>query len=193
MACVPAIAAADGGGPIFIFAGPVVFLVAQVWIISVEVLVLHRLVPSLSWGNAFKDVFDANLRSYWQVGLLVPIAVSVGGLLLAWAVGGFLQLVGLPALGSSLGSTIVGFAGWVLNDRVAVAALPYGLVTWFVITFFLSVRVEAKVLQRKWHDRGFTSTVTPIRASWIVNAASYAGLSVGIVWMVVSLWRASHS
>lgn len=186
MAFLPSIALADGGGPIFILAGPVLFLVAQAWILAIEVLVLKRLITPLRWGEAAIDVLVANLRSYLLVGILLPIATTVGGLALAGAVEGLLRWAGSPAAGPA-SELIMGFTGMVVDSRWIALALPYGVVTWFVVTFFLSVRVESKSLQRRWQDRGFDSPVSPARASWIVNGASYAGLSIGIIWMVLEM------
>lgn len=183
MAFLPSIALADGGGPIFILAGPVLFLVAQVWILAIEVLVLKWQIAPLRWGEAAIDVLVANLWSYLRVGILLPIAISVGGIALALAVDGLLTWAGSPAAGPA-SELIMGFTGMAANSKWIALALPYGVVTWFVVTFFLSVRVEAKALQRRWQDRGFVSPVSPVRASWIVNGASYAGLSIGIIWMV---------
>lgn len=184
MAFLPSIALADGGGPIFILAGPVLFLVAQVWILAIEVLVLKRLIAPLRWGEAATDVLVANLWSYLLVGILLPIAISVGGLALALAVEALLKRAGSIAAGP-VSETIMGFAGFAFDSTWVVRAFPFGLVYWFVVTFLLTARVEAKVLHRRWQRRGFVSPVSPARASWIVNGASYAGLSIGIIWMVL--------
>lgn len=72
LALIPALALADGGGPLLIFAGPVGFFVAQVWIVAVEAIVLHRLAGAISWSDAWGDVLSANLRSYLFVGILLP-------------------------------------------------------------------------------------------------------------------------
>lgn len=81
----------------------------------------------------------------------------------------------------------MGFTGFAFDSTWVVRAFPFGLVYWFVVTFLLTARVEAKVLHRRWQRRGFTSPVSPARASWIVNGASYAGLSIGIIWMVLKM------
>jgi hypothetical protein len=181
---VPVTAWADGGGPVLIFAGPVVFLVGQVWILVAEVVVLRRLAKTIPWPDAWGDIVAANLRSYLLVGILLPVVVSVVGIALGAALGSLLEVAGLKALADIVAPTVMGFSGMVYDDATVAKVLPYGLVTWFVVTFFLSVRVEGRVLQRRWSARNLRPPVSPQRASWIINGVSYAGLTVGLAWIV---------
>lgn len=181
----PGFASADGGGPVLILAGPMVFLVAQAWIIAIEIFVLRRVAPTSSFGESWNDVVAANLRSYVQVGILLPLAITVATPLIGGALGFLAGKLGFPAVADHAAAFAAGLGGWIYDSEDAVSALPYGVVAWFIATFFLSVRVEGKVLQNRWAARGFTTAVAPMNASWLMNAASYAGLTAGVVWIVV--------
>ena len=187
LALLPIPAMADGGGPVLIFAGPVVFLVAQVWIITAEAIVLHRLARAIPWPDVWADVASANLRSYLFVGILLPVAVSLTGLALGSGAGYLLAKAGFTDLARTVEGAVMGFSGMVYENPTVGRVLPYGLVTWFVVTFFLSVGVEGKVLRRRWAERDLGLPVSAQRASWIMNSVSYAGLTLGIGWIVLRM------
>jgi hypothetical protein len=189
----PSRATGDGGGPILIYAGPIAFFVAQVWIIAIELFVLRRLLPGMSWPDAWGDVVATNLRSYLVVGLLFPVAFSVAVPLVGAAAGFGLEAAGLPGMAGRVSGALFGAGGWVVNDENVVRGLPYGLVVWFVATFFLTVRVEGQALARRWTARRFASSVPPMRASWRLNAASYAGLTVGVIWILIEIVRSRNA
>jgi len=49
---------------------------------------------------------------------------------------------------------------------------------WLLVTFFLTVRYETKILRKRWEKRGFTGKITPEKLNWICNSITYAGLLI---------------
>jgi hypothetical protein len=183
----PSAAWADGGAPLLLLAGPAVFVLGQVWIVLAEAITLRVVVRGLTWQAVFGDVVMANLRSLLLIGLLLPVAVSGAGWLLGAALGYGLYLAGWGEAGSMLGTVAALATGWVYDSPLVVKTLPYVLTGWFLVSFILTVKVEADVLRRRWEARGERPSVTPRRASWMVNSVSYAGLAIALVSLVARL------
>lgn len=174
----PAVGGADGGAPMLLFAGPAVFLVGQVWIVASELLVLRWVVRNLGWGDAFRDVVAANMKSLLVVGLLLPACVSAAGWVLAVALGSGFHTAGLERESAMLATWSFVLTGWFFDGEWVRRMFPYQFVMWFAVSYVLSVVVEARVLARRWEARGGVAGVNVSRTSMVINAVSYAGMAV---------------
>ncbi|MEE1673397.1 hypothetical protein SNR37_002820 [Agarivorans aestuarii] len=76
LACFPAIAYANGGGPILLFISGSAFIFGQIWILLIETVLLRK-ASGLSTKTTFKHVFLANLVSTLIVGLGFPFLLAL--------------------------------------------------------------------------------------------------------------------
>ena len=184
LAVVPSITRADGGGPLLLFAGPVVFFVGQVWIVLAEVVTLRFVAKEIAWKRAFGDVVVANVKSFLLVGLVLPVCVSAAGWLVGVVLGLGLHSAGFETLSGVMSTWAMVLTGWVFNSELVRKLFPYQFLIWFAVSYVLSVIVEARVFKQRWSARGEGSQATPLRASWTVNAVSYLGLAAVLAVLV---------
>lgn len=162
MLLFPSIAFADGGGPLLLIINFEAFLYGSIIIILVEWF-LYMCLASVPREQAFWDSLIANVLSTLVVGFGFPLAIGLIGLLgsiIPWGVGDISMALGT----------------WVFENSKYPKITTYMTAIWLVLTFFITVRYEAKILRKRWDSRGFTGKITPDRISWYCNSVTYAGL-----------------
>ena len=167
---VPAIAYADGGGPLLLIVNFYLFSVGQVWILVAEFLYLKRVWPSLKKALVFKWIFLANLASTVLGAFLLPFLwAAVFGL-----------LASIPGVSErDLGGVFWATGTWILGDH---SPYPWLAMTvsgvLFVLTYFVTVIVEYRLLNRfaKNQEAGVASI--SINQCYMLNIISYSGLVV---------------
>jgi hypothetical protein len=144
--------------------------------------VLRALIREARFAEALADVAMANLRSLLLVGGLLPLVVSVGGWLLGLALSLGFHVAGMEQASRTAGTWILVLSGWVFDSEWVRKMFPYQFLAWFTVSYVLSVFVEGGVLRRRWQARQVAADGA-MRVSWLMNAASYAGLAVALVYM----------
>jgi len=167
---IPAISYADGGGPLLLIINVYLFTVGQVWIQLAEFLYLIRVWPDLKKALVFKWMFFANLASTALGALLLPFL---------WAAV-FALLASIPGLSdSNLGGVFWATGTWILGDN---SPYPWLAMTvsgvLFVVTYFVTVLVEYRLLKRFTISQGAEVTPISIKQCYLVNLISYCGLVV---------------
>lgn len=164
MLLTPSIALADGGGPLLLIFNFLAFLYGSILIILVEWLLYARL-ASVPRNLAFRDALITNVLSTIVVGFGFPFAIGLVtwlGLFIPWGVGDVLLALGT----------------WVY-EGIKYPKLSMSMTGfWLLVTFFLTVRYETKILRKRWENRGFTGRMTPEKLNWICNSITYAGLLI---------------
>ena len=146
------------------------FTVGQVWILLAEFLYLIRVWPDLGKALVFKWVFFANLASTALGALLLPFL---------WAAV-FALLASIPGLSdSNLGGVFWATGTWILGDD---SPYPWLAMTvsgvLFVVTYFVTVLVEYRLLKRLTKNQGVEVTPISIKQCYVLNLISYCGLVV---------------
>jgi hypothetical protein len=104
-----------------------------------------------------------NIYSTVVIGLGFPLVVAaIGGVgsLLPGAVGQFFSAAGT----------------WVY-EGIAYPTLTFGFTFfWLIVTFVLTVRYEATVLEKRWKARSVKYPLSAAALSWRGNAITYGGL-----------------
>jgi hypothetical protein len=161
---IPSVAFADGGGPLLLIVNFLAFLYGSILIILVEWLLYVRL-ASVPKGPAFWDSLVTNLLSTVVVGFGFPFVIGLiswFGLFIPWGVGDILLALGT----------------WVY-EGIKYPKLSMSMTAfWLLVTYFLTVRYETKILRKRWEKRGFTGKMTPEKLNWICNSVTYAGLFI---------------
>jgi hypothetical protein len=154
-------------------------MVGQAWIVASEWAALRWLAREIPRGQGLRDVAAANAWSLLIVGVLGPLCASGAGWVLAVTIGATLYGAGWEQASSTVSAWILALTGWVFDSPIVRRVLPWQWVTWFLISFVLSVSVEQRVLSRRWVARG-ASTVHSVRTCWVMNAISYTGLGAAL-------------
>ena len=88
-----------------------------------------------------------------------------------------LSMIGLAFRNVHIQDIVMALGTWIGGDNPPHAPLVFVMtLVWFVVTFFLTVRFESRLLSKQWAKRDATSTLTPAALSWSANLWSYAGL-----------------
>ena len=170
LALVPTVALADGGGPILLIVNGFLFTVGQIWILFAESYYLARCAPAVPKWRVFKLIVWINLASTVGGALLLP---------LLWAA----VFAALAALGpwrdSTIGGVLIALGTWVAGDNSPFPwlALASSSVL-FVGTYFATVWIEYRLLQRWSTSNGIPLANNVLRLSYKMNAISYVGLIV---------------
>jgi hypothetical protein len=169
---LPSLAWASGGGPLLLFFHLSVFIIGQIWVITIEFSVFWRLL-SIKKSEIFWDVFSMNIYSTLVIALGIPLILAG----LSAAFGYIFQ--------NEFGELIMALGTWVYQ-KPTFGKLPiYMSFFWSVGLFVLSVHFEAYILRKRWAKRDFASQVGPVKLCWISNTVSYAGLLIAIL----VIWR----
>ncbi len=172
----PSIVFADGGGPLLLIFNFLAFLYGSILIILVEWFLYVRL-AGVPRDLAFWDSLVTNILSTIVVGFGFPFAIGLVtwfGLFIPWGVGDVLLALGT----------------W-LYEGIKYPKLSIGMTGfWLLVTFFLTVRYETKILSKRWKKREFTGRITPEKLNWICNSITYAGLL--IFFLVAWVFEKNH-
>lgn len=174
---IHSVAFADGGGPLLLIFNFLAFLYGSILIVLVEWFLYVRL-ASVPRDLAFWDSLVANVLSTIVVGFGLPLAIgliSSFGHFITW--GGFGDV--LLALGTWA-------YGGIKYPKLSLTMTAF----WLVVTFFLTVWYEAKILRKRWDRRGFVGKIKPVKLSWYCNSITYAGLY--IVFLVAWIFEKSR-
>lgn len=163
----PAAAGANAGGPILLMINMLLFSFGQIWIVFSETVYLKRLHKEQTIKEVVKVVALMNLSSTLAGALLFPFLLALVGI-----AGAF--LTGLPAT-KPLGEYLFALGTWVVGDNsphagIALTAAAIG----FVVTYFLTVWIEFRYLERK--NASSTFPPTSLKHCYLLNGISYAGL-----------------
>lgn len=163
----PTVTFADGGGPLLLFINLFYFLFGSVAILGGEWLV-YRYRGGLFWKNGFFDALIANFSSTVVVGFGLPFAIAA----LSASLGYLTHNVS-----EKISGLLIALGTWVVGDhplypKIALIMIP----VWLIVTFLLTVRFEAWILQKRGKRRGEHPTITPLKLSWFSNSLSYLGL-----------------
>lgn len=167
---VPAIAYADGGGPLLLIINFYLFTVGQVWILVSEFLYLVRAWPGLKKALVFKWTLFANLASTALGAFLLPFLwAAVFGL-----------LASIPGVSESdIGGVFWAAGTWILGDN---SPYPWLAMTvsgvLFVLTYFVTVQVEYRLLRRFINTPEAGMAQISIRQCYMLNLISYSGLII---------------
>lgn len=175
---IPAIAYADGGGPLLLLINFYLFTIGQGWILLSEFLYLIRVWPNLKKALVFKWTLFANLASTALGALLLPFLwAAIFGL-----------IASIPGLSdSNLGGVFWATGTWILGDN---SPYPWLAMTvsgvLFVVTYFVTVLVEYRLLKRFTYSQGAEVAPISIKQCYLLNLISYSGLvalfALGIQW-----------
>ena len=170
-ACLPAVAYANGGGPLLLFISGSAFILGQVWILFIETLLLKK-VSGLNVKTTFKHVFFANLVSTILIGLGFPFLLAV-----------------ITAFGMALPQPYGGYASalgtWIYDSAPHMNYLGYISLAWLFVTFVLTVFCEKAFYKWYWRKIDFTPSFPINKFIWQAHAASYSGLLI----IVVVMWH----
>jgi len=171
LAFIPAIAYANGGGPLLLFISGSAFIFGQVWILLAETIIFNR-VSGQSLKTSFKHVFLANLVSTLLVGLGFPFLLAL--------VTGIAMELPQPYGGyaSALGT-------WIYDSAPYIKYLGYISLIWLLVTFVLTVYCEKWFYRWYWKKVGFTANFNINKFIWQAHAASYSGLLI----IVLVMWH----
>ena len=84
-----------------------------------------------------------------------------------------------------MGAWMMALGGWAFNSELVRRLSPFQFIGWFVVSFFITVFVEARVLTRRWSRRGESAGVSPQTVAWVLNGVSYVGLATILAVMYV--------
>ncbi len=171
LALLPAMANANGGGPLLVFISGSAFIFGQVWILFAETAFLHR-VSGLNVTISLKHVFFANLASTIIVGIGFPIFLAT--------ITGFAMMLPQPYGGyaSAIGT-------WIYDSAPYIEYLGYISLVWLFITFVLTVYCEKAFYKWYWGKIGFLPIFSVNKFIWQAHGASYAGLLI----IVLVMWH----
>lgn len=161
--CLPVTAYADGGGPLLLIINGLAFLYGGIIIVLVEWLI-YILWAKIPKRDAFFDALTANLISTVLIGFGVPFLVAA----LSFGVGAILPTT-ISAYALALGT-------WAYEGVIFPNVMFASTFFWWVVTFFLTVYVEKKVLQHRWKSRQFVAAKSARSLSWVSNTITYLGL-----------------
>ncbi|CUA83181.1 hypothetical protein Ga0061064_0467 [Pseudidiomarina woesei] len=171
LACFPAIAYANGGGPLLLFISGSAFIFGQVWILFIETMLLKK-ASGLSTTTTFKHVFLANLMSTLIVGLGFPFLLAV-----------------ITAFAMELPQPYGGYASalgtWIYDSAPHIKYLGYISLAWLLVTFLLTVFCEKAFYNWYWRKVGFNPSFSINKFIWQAHAASYSGLLI----IVLVMWH----
>lgn len=158
---------ASGGGPLLLIFNASVFIVGQLWVVSVELFIYRRFVESSS-QEAFEDVLITNLLS------TVAIAFGLSSMIAAAGLAGSLLPGNAGFLLSAIGT-------WVYENAKYGKFAVFMALLWFVVLSVVTVYFEAWIYKRRWRKRDFIPSVNPIKLCWYANAVSHIGLFVAVL------------
>lgn len=165
MILLPSIAFADGGGPLLLIFNFLAFMYGSILIILVEWFLYTRL-ASVPRGLAFWDSLVANLLSTLVIGIGFPFVIG----LISW--------IGLFIPSWGVGDVLLALGTWVY-EGIKYPKLSMTMTAfWLVVTYFLTVWYEVKIIRKRWDKRGFTGKIDPVKLSWYCNSITYAGLFI---------------
>jgi len=164
-------ARASGGGPLLLLFNLSVFIVGQIWIISIEFLIYRRMIKT-SKEDAFWDVVTANIYSTIVVAFGIPVFIAALGI-----AGNFIP--------GELGAIWTAISTWIYDKAKYGKLSVYASLLWFFILFVLTVYFEAWIFIKRWRKREFSAEVKPIKLCWYSNAISHFGLFIAIL----IIWR----
>lgn len=167
----PALAYANGGGPLLLFISGSAFIFGQVWILFIETLLLKN-ASGQNAKTSFKHVFFANLVSTIIVGIGFPILLAV--------ITAFAMKLPHPYGGyaSALGT-------WIYDNAPYIKYLGYISLAWLFVTFILTVFCEKAFYKWYWRKVDFTPQFSVNKFIWQAHAASYSGLLM----IVLVMWH----
>lgn len=164
MLLAPSVAFADGGGPLLLIVNFLAFLYGSILIILIEWLLYTRL-ASVPRDLAFWDSLIVNVLSTLVVGFGFPLAIGLIGLFGSFIPWGF-------------GDISMALGTWVY-EGIKYPKLSMSMTAfWLVVTYFLTVRYETKILRKRWEKREFKGKMTPEKLNWICNSVTYLGLFI---------------
>jgi len=164
MFLLPTASYADGGAPLLLIFNFVTFLYGSILIILVE-WIIYILLASVPRGDAFWDAVVANLASTVFIGFGFPLAIGIIG-----------------AIGSNLphgiGDISLVMGTWVYENIKHPKLTKAMTLFWMVVSFLLTVYFEAKILRKRWNERGFTGKISVNKLSWYSNSVTYIGIFI---------------
>ncbi len=156
---------ANGGAPLLLVSNGMAFLYGGVLIVGVEAILYARL-GNLDTYGALIHAFAVNAQSTILVGLGLPIALGIASLLAAWA---------LP---DNADATAMALGTWVYGS-LQHPRLTFGATClWLLVTFVLTVYLEAWSLRRRLAAADETMAIQPLTMSWLGNSLTYTGIAV---------------
>jgi hypothetical protein len=164
MFLLPTVSYADGGAPLLLIFNFVTFLYGSVAIILAEWLI-YIFLASVPRGDAFWDAVVANLASTVLIGFGFPLAIGIVGYLgssLPYGIGDIFLVVGT----------------WVYENIKHPKLTKAMTLFWMAVTFLLTVLFEARILRKRWNERGFTGTISVNKLSWYSNGVTYIGIFI---------------
>ena len=149
-----------------------IFTFGQVWILGVETYILIKY-TGLPFGKSFKEIFIINFLSTVLVGFLFPVILAAISLFFSWVLNS-----NMPAV---LGT-------WAIPGGKDYSNLLFSsIIVWFVISFFLTVKLEGYCLIGRWKRSGLSDIEKIPKIIWVANTISYLGLVViGALALVLS-------
>ena len=171
MVCFPALAYANGGGPLLLYISGSVFIFGQIWILFIETLMFKQ-ASGLNVKISFKHVLYANLVSTIIIGFGFPILLAV---ITAFA-------MGLP---EPYGGYASALGTWIYDRAPNIKYLGYISMAWLFVTFILTVFCEKAFYKWYWRKSGFSPTFSLNQFIWQTHAASCSGLLI----IVLVMWH----
>jgi hypothetical protein len=168
---VPGVAWADGGGPLLLIINCYLFSIGQAWILLSEYFYLLKRFPSVSKGRLVIGIILINIGSTLGGALLIPFVWALAFMFLA-------LLASAGPWSNTTANNVLGALGtWVIGDNSPyswLAMATSGVL--FVVTYFATVWIEYRMLVNwpEWNAPPPEKEL--LRASFHMNAISYAGL-----------------
>lgn len=172
----PSLVFADGGGPLLLIFNFLAFLYGSILIILVEWFLYVRL-ASVPRDLAFFDALVANILSTLVVGFGFPLVI------------GFIGYLG-SVVSPEVGEVTMALGTWVY-ENMKYPKLSFSMTAlWLIVTYFLTVKYEAKIIRNRWCGREFSGKISPEKLSWYCNSITYAGLF--IFFLVAWVFEKNH-
>jgi len=129
---------ADGGGPLLLIANAYIFTLGQIWIIGIESILINRYLENHTYKKALAITVTINFVSTILGAIALPLMFAV--------ITGYLSS-SLENVDKNLSDYIFAFGTWIAGDNSPKVELAKMMtIVGFLITYFLTVWIEYKVL-----------------------------------------------
>ncbi len=161
---------ADGGGPLLLLLNLYLFTLGQIWILLSEGFYIRKLFPTVSLSERIWWVIYFNFISTIAGAFIIPFIWA--------AIFGLLSII--PVISTTIAGDILTAMGtWVVGDN---SPYPWLAITMsgalFVLTYFLTVWIEYKLLIRLLNKNVIPIPNKLMRHSYIFNFISYIGFII---------------
>lgn len=174
---IPEASHANGGVTGLLFINAFFFLPGFILIVGIEA-VFHYHMLKLGIQKALLDTFIANAASTAIIGIGIPLLLAV--MLFA--------LNDIPLVRQNIPSEILAIStGWVFGDmQHYTTGIIASFIFWLIICFFLTVRLERRIVLRRLPSTMADAEGEVTRYSWYANSVTYTLLTMFYVFLYIT-------